>query len=66
MQIAQYEMTLLYHQLKRRQDQEWYAQWEDQHDEERQPSLLRRFVKRLRTTPKQTQPVGDARHAHAI
>jgi hypothetical protein len=67
MQIGQYEMTILYYQ-QRREDQQWYAQWNNEHAAgEWRENLLNRIVRRLRAaTQPQAQPVGDARHAHAI
>jgi hypothetical protein len=68
MNVGQYELTTLYYQERRRQDQEWYTQWERENpDAEWHETVLRRIVRRLlRAAQPQARLVGDTRHAHAI
>lgn len=65
MNYGQYELTMLYYQERRRQEQQWYTQWERENpDGAGRENVLRRIVRRLRAAAA-PQMQGSSRAGHA-
>jgi hypothetical protein len=64
---SQYELSILYFQQRRREDQQWYAQWDSEYSsDERQVNLLRNIQRWLYAAKPQARQAKAARHAPAL